>query len=470
MSSLPTLHDQLRALADGSVSATELTEQVLARARASQDTLNGFKIIVDDDARAAAAAADQRRQSGEQAPLLGVPIAIKDDTDLAGHPTGFGCAGQFPAAMRDAELVTRLRAAGAVIVGKTNTPELGQWPFTEGVGFGQTRSAWNPDHTPGGSSGGSATVVAAGVVAAAIGSDGAGSVRIPASWSNLVGIKPQRGRISTWPWPEAFYGITVHGPLARRVADAALLLDVAAGSNEGDLHRPAAPDQSFRSAAGREPGRLRIAVSTRVPFSGFPARLDPQIEAQVRRIAEVLAGLGHDLVDDDPRYGLAGLSFLPRSHVGLADWLPRIPDPALLDPRTRENIRNGRAMRAVLGAARRYERPLQRRVGAIFDRFDVVLAPTTAQPPLRVGATDGLSNTRTDRAIVAACPYTWPWNVLGWPAVNVPAGFVHGLPVGVQLMGPAASEPLLISLAGQLEDVEQWHHAVAPAAAELARG
>lgn len=461
---MDTLSDQLRRLADGEVSSVELTERALDRAHATRESLNAFRIVCADDARRAAAAADERRRSGQQAPLLGVPIAIKDDTDLAGYPTGFGCAGDFPVAVRDAEMVTRLRRAGAVVVGKTNTPELGQWPFTEGAAFGVTRNAWDPDRTPGGSSGGSATAVAAGIVAAAIGSDGAGSIRIPAAWSHLVGIKPQRGRISTWPWPEAFYGITVHGPLARTVADAARMLDVTAGSVDGDRHRPAPPVDTFLAAAGRTPPRLRVAVSTRVPFSGFPAHLDPRIETALRRVGEVLAGAGHRVADADPRYGAAGLSFLPRSHVGLYDWLERMPEPERLDRRTRENIRTGRWMRPLLGAARRFEKPLQRRIGTIFERYDVVLAPTTAQLPLRIGATDGLSNTRTDRVIVAACPYTWPWNVLGWPAVNVPAGLVDGLPVGVQLMGPAASEPMLISLAAELEALERWPDRVAPAA------
>ena len=354
---MDTLTDQLRRLADGEVSSVQLTERALARAEATRESLNAFRILCRDDALAAAAAADERRRAGDDGALLGVPVAIKDDTDLAGYPTGFGCAGDFPVAVRDAELVTRLRSAGAIVVGKTNTPELGQWPFTEGVAFGATRNAWDPDYTPGGSSGGSATAVAAGIVAAAIGSDGAGSVRIPAAWSHLVGIKPQRGRISTWPWPEAFYGITVHGPLARTVADAARLLDVVAGSTDGDLHRPPAPVDSFLAAAGRTPPRLRIAVSTRIPFSGFPAHLDPRIEAALRRIAQVLAGAGHHVSDADPRYGPAGLSFLPRSTVGLYDWLERMPDPAGLDPRTRDNIRTGRRLRPLLGPARRFEKP-----------------------------------------------------------------------------------------------------------------
>lgn len=176
-------------------------------------------------------------------------------------PTYFGCDGDLPAATADSEAVRRLRAAGAVIVGKTNSCELGQWPFTEGPAFGATRNPWHTGHTPGGSSGGSAAAVAAGLVPAALGSDGAGSVRIPAAWTHLVGIKPQRGRISGHPHTDAFQGLTVNGPLARTVADAALLLDAVAGSHPEDQHRP--PPVAAAAAARRDPGRLRIALAWR---------------------------------------------------------------------------------------------------------------------------------------------------------------------------------------------------------------
>jgi amidase len=230
-----------RMLAAGELSSSELVDLSLARIDAADPILNAFRCVRAEEARREAQEADRRHAAGERLPLLGVPIAIKDDVDLAGEETRFGCAGSFEREREDCEAVRRLKAAGAVIVGKTNTPELGQWPFTEGPAFGATRNPWSLEHTPGGSSGGAAAAVAAGLVSAAVGSDGAGSVRIPAAWTGLVGIKPQRGRISTWPDPEAFQGLTVLGPLARTVADAALLLDVLAGNRPGDLHRTAAP-------------------------------------------------------------------------------------------------------------------------------------------------------------------------------------------------------------------------------------
>jgi amidase len=453
----PTVTDQLYRLAGGEVTAVELVRRSLRLIELSQPTLNAFRIVLTESALADAARADRQRAAGDQAPLLGVPIAVKDDVDIAGQPTAFGTAGHVAPATRDAEVVRRLKAAGAVIVGKTNTCELGQWPFTSGPGFGHTRNPWSRRHTPGGSSGGSAAAVAAGLVAAAIGSDGAGSVRIPAAWTHLVGIKPQRGRISTWPLREAFNGITVNGVLARTVADAALVLDAASGNVAGDLHKP--PPVRVSDHVGIAPGSLRIALSTRFPFTAFPARLHPEIGAALELVGDQLRLLGHTVMPGNPDYGLRlSWNFLSRSTSGLLDWAERLGDGVELDRRTLSNIRMGRLLsQSVLRAARAREAADQRRVGSIFRIVDVVLAPTTAQPPPVAEAFDRLSGLGTDREMIAACPVTWPWNVLGWPSINVPAGFTtEGLPIGVQLMGPANSEPMLISLAAELEALGGW--------------
>ncbi|MFE5401924.1 amidase [Streptomyces sp. NPDC056580] len=463
------LAESARALAGGEVTSRELVEQALARIEAARPTLNAFRLVRAEAALAEAEAADRELAAGVRRPLLGVPVAVKDDMDVAGEPTAFGCRGEFPPAAADAEAVRRLRAAGVVIIGKTNTCELGQWPFTEGPAFGETRNPWHTGHTPGGSSGGSAAAVAAGLVPAALGSDGAGSVRIPASWTHLVGIKPQRGRISTWPRGEAFHGITVNGTLARTVADAALLLDAAGGNHPRDPHRP--PALTVSQAVGRAPGRLRIALSLKPPFTAVRARLLPEVRARVLELAEQLAAAGHIVEEADPPYGQIGLTFVPRATAGIADYVREAPDLALLDPRTRGAARLGRLLGgAPLRAARRAEAVLHRRIGAFFDSYDVLLTPTTAAPPPAIGALSGLGGLATDRAMIAACPYAWPWNVLGWPGVNVPAGFVgEGLPVGAQLLGPAASEPLLVSLAAQLEAELRWHERWPPVAEPDAR-
>lgn len=446
-------------VASGEASARELVDAALARIDAAQPQLNAFRCTRPDAARAEADEADRRRARGERLPLLGVPVAIKDDMDIAGESTPFGCAGAFHPRHGDGEVARKLRAAGAVVVGKTNTPEVGQWPFTEGPAFGATRNPWSLGHTPGGSSGGSAATVAAGLVPAAAGSDGAGSVRIPAAWTHLVGVKPQRGRVSTWPHLSAFNGLACIGPLARTVDDAALLLDVLAGNRPEDPHRPPPPPAPFAELARRDPPRrLRIALSTRIPWSIAPATLDPQVRAPVERLARTLEGLGHHVEEADPSYGLVGLSFMPRSTGGVREWVElHVTDHAQLDPRTRDTMRLGRMLRPLLRLAHAVERPLHAHVGRIFRRFDVVLMPTTAQPPTPIGAIDGLGGWETDKVMVGACPYTWPWNVLGWPGVNVPAGLTDdGLPVGAQLLGPANGEGLLLRLAAQLERVERW--------------
>ncbi|MGB3485758.1 MAG: amidase [Mycobacterium sp.] len=453
----PTVGDQLYQLASGTATSDGLVRHALHAITASQSTLNAFRTVLTTSALAEAAVADRRRRAGDTAPLLGVPIAVKDDVDIAGVPTFFGTTGRVLPATADAEVVRRLRAAGAVIVGKTNTCEFGQWPFTSGPGFGHTHNPWDRRHSPGGSSGGSAAAVAAGLVAAAIGSDGAGSVRIPAAWNNLVGIKPQRGRVSTWPLPEAFNGITVNGVLAHTVADAALVLDAVSGNVAGDLHTP--EPVSLTEAVSRGPGQLRIAMSTRFPFTGFRARLHPEIRGALRAVAGQLADLGHTVVDGNPDYGLRlSWNFLARSTSGLLDWADRMGDGVELDRRTWSNLRMGRLLsEQVLRKARANEVSSHRRIGAVFDAVDVVVAPTTAQPPPPVHLYDNLSPLATDKAMIAACPGCWPWNVLGWPSISVPAGFTStGLPIGVQLMGPADSEPLLVSLAAELEAVTGW--------------
>ncbi|MEU9060874.1 amidase [Streptomyces sp. NPDC048430] len=474
----PGLTDCARELAEGRTTSAALVAAALARIEASRHTLNAFRQLRTEAALAEAAEADRRLEAGERLPLLGVPVAVKDDTDVAGMPTYFGCDGALPPATEDSEAVRRLRAAGAVVVGKTNSCELGQWAFTEGAAFGVTRNPWSTAHTPGGSSGGSAAAVAAGLVPAALGSDGAGSIRIPAAWTHLVGIKPQRGRVSVHPNSDAFQGLTVNGPLARTVADAALLLDAAAGPHPQDPHRPPAVDAS--AAARRDPGRLRIGLSLRPPPTLTRNAPHPEVLRAVTALAEVLARLGHHVEEAHPRYGLIGLSFVPRATAGIAELAALHPEPALLDARTRSALRTGTRLGGrIVRAARAREVRQHARIGAFFDTargghgYDVLLTPTTAAPPPRVGAFDRLSAWRTDLAMTSACPYAWPWNVLGWPGVNVPAGFTRdGLPLGAQLLGPSRSEARLISLAAQLEADRRWyeHRPPAPGAISAADG
>lgn len=455
---------QARALAGGEVSSSELVERSLRRIGETQSTLNAFRVVRGDAALAEAKDADRELSSGEWAPLLGVPVAIKDDVDLAGETTPFGCAGVGRVAIRDAEAVSRLRAAGAIVVGKTNAPEVGQWHFSETRAFGETRNPWSLEHTPGGSSGGAAAAVAAGIVAGAMGSDGAGSVRIPAAWTNLVGLKPQRGRVSTWPDAEAFNGLSCYGPLARSVEDAALLLDVLAGNVPADRHRVPPPLEPFSAAAERPPPTLRIALSFATP-TGAPGKVDPEHRAAIERMASVLTELGHEVEERDPDYGLVGAALIPRGMSAVDAWLrEREVDRAGLEPRTATHARIGRLLSGLpLQAARAAEMPFRRRLGAIFEQVDVVLTPTTAKPPPPIGALRDKGYWATSTAASAACPFAWPWNVVGWPAISVPAGFTGaGLPIGAQLVGPAEAEALLLSLAAQLEGALAWPEQAPP--------
>jgi amidase len=456
---------QARALAEGDVSSRELVERSLRRIDETQATLNAFRVVRDGVALREAEDADRRLSSGEWAPLLGVPVAIKDDVDLGGETTPFGCAGVERVAIRDAEAVRRLRDAGAIVVGKTNAPEVGQWHFSETRAFGETRNPWNLGHTPGGSSGGAAAAVAAGIVAGAMGSDGAGSVRIPAAWTNLVGLKPQRGRVSTWPDAEAFNGLSCYGPLTRSVEDAALLLEVLAGNVPADRHRLQPPLEPFAEAAARPPQPLRVALSFATP-RGAPGKVDPEHRAAIEAVATTLAELGHEVEERDPDYGLVGAALVPRGMSAVDAWLrEREIDRSQLEPRTATHARFGRLLSGPpLRAARAAEASCRRRMGAIFERVDLVLTPTTAKPPPAIGQLRDKGYWATSTAASAACPFAWPWNVVGWPAISVPAGFTAaGLPIGAQLVAPAEAEALLLSLAAQLEQASRWAEQAPPA-------
>jgi amidase len=454
------LAEQAELVATGKVSAQELVEASLTRIDELNGRIGAFRVVRHEAARREAAEADERIARGERLPLLGVPVAIKDDTNIAGETTPFAVRGDHVVKTQDAELVTKLRAAGAVVVGKTITCEIGLWPFSESPCYGAARNPWKLGFTPGGSSGGSAAAVAAGMVPVAVGSDGAGSIRIPAAWSNLVGIKPQRGRISGHPHTDPFNGLTVWGPLARTVGDAALLLDVLSGSHPDDVYQLDKPLTPFADAAKKDPGQLRIAISFKTAL-GVPNKIDPEIRLAIERLARVLTALGHKVFPADPDYGPIALGLVPRGTSGVADWLDSIPG-AQPEGRTAFEAKFGRTVgKRLLPTAKRLDPYLRRRVGKIFQIADVVLTPTTALMPHRIGEFDGVGYHKTQSGVAASCPLAWPWNVLGWPGVSVPAGFSkNGLPIGAQLLGHDSEEAKLISLAAQLEAVERWQDRV----------
>jgi amidase len=441
---------QARLIAAGDVSARELTQATLDRIERVDGRVNAFRVVFAERALTEADQADARRRAGDARPMLGVPVAVKDDTHVGGEVTAMGtvATGTVPQ-VRDAEAVARLRAAGAIVVGKTNVPELLMWPFTESASFGATRNPWSLGHTPGGSSGGSGAAVAAGMCGVALGNDGAGSVRIPSAFCGLFGIKPQRGRIPIAPGAsDGWHGLNHVGPLARSVADAALFLDATAD----DL-----PDGGFAAAAAREPGRLRIAVSTRLP-PGVAARLGrPQRDAVIAT-AELLESLGHDVVEREIDYGPAAPNVFARFVRGIHDEVAAVPHPELLEPRTRGMARRGALVPpAALARARAGETALAARIQAVFATADAVLLPGPTGPPSRIGALAGRGPTWTLNAAAAQVPYYGAFNATGQPACAVPSGFDDdGLPLAVQLAGRPRDEATLLALAAQIERARPW--------------
>jgi amidase len=443
--------EQARRLAAGTVSAPDLLALYLDRIARLDPQLRSYRVVLTERARADAAAAQARLDAGERLPLLGVPIAIKDDVDVAGELTTYGSSAHGPAPAEDAEVVRRLRAAGAVIVGKTAVPELMIWPFTETVTFGATRNPWNTAYTPGGSSGGSAAAVAAGLAAMALGSDGAGSIRIPATWCGVFGIKPQRDRVPLTPQDGAWCGLSVNGPITRTVEDAALFLDVTA-------NQPVPPG-GFITAATRSPGRLRIALSWKVPPT-VTARVGRAQRAAVEEAGAVLRDLGHDVVHRDPDYPTAAVygHALPRMLRGISDTARALPHPGRLDSRTRTMARIGglfsdRRMAKILAA----ETTVADHITRIFDDVDVVITPGAAAGPSRIDAYRRRGGVSTLALVSARVPFQVLFNATGQPAAVVPWGFDgKGLPTSVQLVGRPFDEATLLSLSAQIERTRPW--------------
>ncbi len=430
--------EQARMVRDGEVSARELTELSLARIAQHDGALNAFRRVWAAEALTAADQADARRKGGDERPLLGVPVAVKDDTDVRGDVTGMGTIAQRTPAAADAQLVKLLRDAGAILIGKTQVPELMTLPFTETTWNGVTRNPWDLDRTPGGSSGGSAAAVAAGLVAAATASDGAGSIRIPACCCGLVGLKATAGRV---PTPPHWNGLSTYGFVARSVADAALLQSVA--------DRGLGPVET--------PGRLRVAVATNVPL-GTRKTPDADVLAGLESVTEALRGLGHEVLEADLDLGTAGFRVIARYLRGIHDAAADVEDPARLGGRTRGLARIGGLIPArVMERARAAAAADRERVDAIYARADVVVLPVLNSLPFRIGRLEGAGALRALDASFALTPMPSLFNHTGEPAIAVPApATAGGFPLGVQIAGPLGSDALLLGLAAQLESAVGW--------------
>jgi amidase len=431
----------------------ELVELCLRRIEALNPRLNAFRLVMAEQALAEA-----QEREGHEGPLAGVPIAVKDDLPVAGQSVSRGSRSFGAPETADSEVVRRLRVAGAIPIGITNVPELTIFPWTATAANGVTRNPWDPSRTPGGSSGGSAAAVAAGLVPMATGSDGGGSIRIPAACCGLVGMKSGRGRVPMAPAREGWLGLSVYGGLARTVADSALMLDAIHGALPSDADSAPPFSGSYVEAAARAPGRLRIAVSRKLP-TGVIARVSADQRSAFEEMGNVLSGLGHEVVSRDPAYGMIQLEFLQTWLRGIYEESCRVPDRSQLESLTREMAGAGRILvparrRAALRASRVQSTA---RVLALWDEVDVLMTPGLATTAIRA---EGGYGQHLPMAIDRAgrfTPFTAPFNLTGQPAITLPAGIgSDGLPLSVQLVGRPGAEDMLYSLAGQIETARPW--------------
>jgi len=429
------------------VSPRELVDLYRARIERLDPQLNAFVTLADDP------------EPEGDGPFYGVPLPIKDLTETAGLRTTYSCkafAQNVPTV--DASVVRKLRAAGFTIIGKTNTPEFGTIGMTESELNGDCRNPWDTSRTPGGSSGGAAAAVAAGLAPLAHGSDGGGSIRIPASCCGLFGIKPSRGRVSPAPFVSGSLGLGTSGPIARTVRDAAALLDAMAGNEPGDMYVAPQPERPFLDEAGQPPGRLRIAVTIDPPIA---VPVDPECAAAARAAGELLSGLGHDVIDASPPWQTDELiaHFIRVWQTGPAT--AGVDDLSLLEPINRmlaEDARTTPSPQYVASVMQLQQ--YTRRVLPFWRDVDLVVTPTLALRPVPIGWTWADADGDPYRAFASQwlwTPFTALLNITGQPAVSVPLHWSgEGLPIGVQVIGRPFAEATLIRVAAQLEEARPW--------------
>jgi amidase len=452
--------EQAELIRSGELSPVELVSAYLGRIEELDPDLNAFVTVCAEQALADARRAEQ--VTGEPPPFHGVPLPIKDLTQTAGIRTTFSSkafAHHVPSA--DMAVVRRLRQAGFVLLGKTNTPEFGTIAVTESELNGVCRNPWDTNVTPGGSSGGAAAAVAAGLAPAAQGSDGGGSIRIPASCCGLFGLKPARGRVSNAPYGDGSVALGTSGPITRTVADAAAMLDVMAGYEWGDPQWAPPPRRPFLTDVNAEPGALRIALTTSPPVD-LP--VDPACVRAAEDAAALLAELGHEVVEASPAW--RSDEFFP---MFLRVWqlspaMYPVSDPSLLEPHNRAFVEEAAATSSVeYGRTVLRLQMLARSIAAFFADHDVVLTPTLALLPVLIG-----SVFEDPQGPVQACvrftPFTPVANLTGQPAVSLPLSRSDGgVPVGVQLIGRPADEATLLRVSAQVERARPWRDARPPA-------
>jgi amidase len=437
------------------VSPRELVELYLERIERFDPKLNAYRTVYAEQALAEADQAAERLAAGQEAPLLGVPVAIKDNVDYAGDITAHGTAAYGEPAKEDGHIVRKLRDAGAIPIGKTNLPELAIYGFTESPTWGDTRNPWDLERTCGGSSGGSGVATATGLCAMAHATDGAGSIRYPAAYCGLFGLKPQRNRVSLSPAREHWYGLSASGCVSRTVADTALYLDVMSGAVKGDFDSPPPLERPLAEAARTRPAKLRIAFTTKTIL---PVPKDDEVVAGLGETVELLRSLGHEVEEAAPRYGPLVTDFYPLYFRGIRDEALTLPHAERLSDQTKGFVRLGR-----LFSDRRLHKVRDRmpagarRIQELFRDFDLLITPATAQLPVEVGRWRDKGALLTINGMSRVYPYAAAWNYTGQPAATIPAGFTAaGLPRSVMIVSRPNDEATLISLAAQLEAERPW--------------
>jgi amidase len=455
------LVDRLRG---GSLSPVELLDAVLDRIERHNPTINAYVLLLAEQARAQARDSEERIRRGEARPLEGLPVAIKDNVHIAGTPMTLASEAtkDRPSAV-DSYVVRRLREAGAVLVGKTNLPELGTVPTSENRRFGATRNPWNTELTAGGSSGGSAAAVASGMAPAAHGNDAGGSLRIPAACVGLFSIKPTRGRISMAPAGDPPFGMNVEGFITRTVRDNALLLDATHGTELGDLHMAPPPVRPFAQEVGADPGRLRIGFTAKPP-------LDLPVDAAwidgLHQAATLCEQLGHHVEEIEPNWqnddmlGLFNQVWAAFFGNVVQEIIDNGGDLERIEPLNRALYELSREITsAQYWRASTQMQAVVRDIAAAQSAYDVVLTPALAKAPIPIGSLwEGSELDPTMPIINSAIftPFTVPANLSGQPAANLPLFEHDGLPLSVQAIGRTGDEATLIRLASQLEEARPW--------------
>jgi amidase len=459
-----TMLEQATSISERVVSPVDLVDHYLERIERLNEDVGAFVHVDADLARAGARNAERAIADGEELPALhGVPSAIKDLYLTADMPTGFG-TGAFPPQSFgvDETFVTKLREAGSVLVGKTATPEFGAPCYTEPEGHPPARTPWDLTRSAGGSSGGAGAAVAAGLLPAAPGSDGGGSIRIPASVNGLVGMKTSRGRISVAPLNGDLTGLSVHGPLARTVRDAAALLDVLAGPTSMDWLWHVPPKAgSFLASCDEDPGRLRIGRYRTPALSD--ATVHPECIAAYEDASKLLEDLGHVVEDYTTTFGGEELVAQFEDLWSASFAALPIPDAVTDSLRPLTAWLRGRGQKLSAVDFFRTLEALRSKARVELERsamYDAILTPTLAQLPALVGGlrddSDPVKDFDNQKRYT---PFTAPYNLSGQPAISIPLHWTDdGLPVGIQLVGRPGDEATLLAVAAQLEGAAPWAH------------